>query len=73
MGFLRAGYGLDKVYHIRYNHSFRQTYPENKFNLCGFVAFILMQDLSVNERFGICTENKHTIFLGNNTEKDFSR
>ena len=29
-----------------------------------------MQNLSVNERFGVCTENKHTIFSGNNTEKD---
>ena len=63
----QAGYGLDEVYHIRYHHSFRQTCSEKKFNLivC-FVAFTLhigrFKFSSVNKMFGICTENKHSIF-----------
>ena len=72
MGFLRAGYGLDKVYHIRYNHSFRQTYPENKFNLCGFLTWCkiyqLMKGLEyvlkINTQYFQVTIQKKTNYVG---------
>ena len=69
MGCLWAVYGLDKVYHIRNNHSFRQTCSGKKLTwICG----CSMQDSNIYHLVkGLgYVENKHSIFWVKNAERD---
>ena len=70
MGCLWAGYDLDKVYHIMYGNVLEKN--DLDYVVCGIYLVYKIQifhQLMEGVGFGICAENKHSIFWVYNAER----